>query len=809
MTTRTGRRFSILFAAIAALAKTGSAGRLRGLVRSKWRAVLAAAGLTGIVLAAGLTLAPPAQAQTTTEIWSATMTVGVFSGDLLGYTQSFPGGIGSLSDQTFSHEGTSYTINELFAQPVGTNRQLHLSLNKRIRREALSDLTLVVGTDESVLANGTITPSGSSVSWVTSVLSWSVNDSVSLSLKAVTRPANTSANVHFDGLGIGLHFDEILQVSMKPPKSAFSITADGSPVGIGLISSGGGSLLNLLSLSPAIGKGQTVELTYTDPTTGDDANAIQDTDGNDAHSFTVTVSNQSRVTLPALSAAAVPADGATVALTFSADLDFSGAFSSVIRGAFNVTVDGTESQTTGVTGSGATATLTMSDPIVGDQTVIVSYDRSDAGSEALGVSSNTLVADFTTGRDGVPAVVNNSEVDRSPPALTGAMVTSSGVAIELAFDEDLDLPATIPAALKDAFSVTVDGDTVAISGLAADGSSGLQINLSSRILKDQAVVVSYDQSAAGTNALDDDAGNEVVDFTTGSGGVPAIENDSTELSDDATLRGLSMSVQNALGNALVGVALSPAFDPGIEMYSVSVAYAKFRVTFMPATNHTDATVAYFDGDDMALADAGAGSSAVDEGHQVNTAVGPNTVKVKVTAPDGTTPKTYTVTVTRSRPTLSAATVPAGGTPVVLQWENDFPSGTGTLSAAAVAAFTVTADGVERQITGIVQEVTDNLLNVTLSTCRAPTRSAHRSGRRGVLRHRDAHMGQPAGRQHHRLPDTAPRRGRAGRRRIHHHRVGHRQRGHHLHRRHGGAGAGLRVPGAGHQPPGDQRAFPRR
>ena len=49
-----------------------------------------------------------------------------------------------------------------------------------------------------------------------------------------------------------------------------------------------------------------------------------------------------------------------------------------------------------------------------------------------------------------------------------------------------------------------------ISGLAADGSSGLQINLSSKIVKDQAVVVSYDRSAAGTNALDDADGNEVA-----------------------------------------------------------------------------------------------------------------------------------------------------------------------------------------------------------------------------------------------------------------------------------------------------------
>ena len=124
-------------------------------------------------------------------------------------------------------------------------------------------------------------------------------------------------------------------------------------------------------------------------------------------------------------------------------------------------------------------------------------------------------------------MVNNAVADSSPPALTGATVTSSGDAIELAFGEDLDLPATIPAALKDAFSVTADGDTVEISGLAADGSSGLQIALWSRILKDQAVVVSYDRSAAGTNALDDAAGNEVVDFTTGASGVPAVDNDST------------------------------------------------------------------------------------------------------------------------------------------------------------------------------------------------------------------------------------------------------------------------------------------
>ena len=417
---------------------------------------------------------------------------------------------------------------------------------------------------------------------------------------------------------------------------------------------------------------------------------------------------------PYVTAAEVSTDGQRIALTFNEILDHP-TYTTTIRSAFTVTVDGTGTSVQSTSGGMAKVNLSVGRAISAGQTVVVSYDQSAAGTEALGDSDGNKVADFTTGRDGIPAVVNNSAVDRSPPELTGAMVASSGVAIELAFDEDLDLPATIPAALKDAFSVTAAGDTVEISGLAKDGSSGLQINLSSRILKDQAVVVSYDRSAAGTNALDDDAGNEVVDFTTGASGVPAVDNDSTQLSADATLSGLGFSVRNFLETALEAADLSPAFDPGIGMYSVLVKFPKNEVTFMPAVNHAGATVAYFDGDDMALEDANTSTSVLAAGHQVDTAVGDTVIKVKVTAPDGMTEKTYTVTVTRELPTLKDAGVQTNGTSVALQFEAHFPSGTGTLSAAEVAAFTVIADGVERQITGIAQGITEAILDVTLST----------------------------------------------------------------------------------------------
>ena len=650
----------------------------------------------------------------------------------------------------------------------------------------------------------------------------------------ITPPTLEGGFVWSGGNGVTLTFSEDLSITLRSSEVILKVDGHAHPR-MGASFAVDDNQLKLSNLDPLIRKGQTVTVSYTDPSPGDDTIAIQDEAGNDAASFAnVEMLNNSDADPvnpdppTGLSAAAngkaginlnwtapvdtggrpitgykieASRDGSTNWFTVKADTGNSNTRysdgglnpsstrhyrvstitsigTSSASGTANATtdppshhaapdtIDGTVTWSSTLTvGKGSTALggypiigyRFLAGSTVGDLNPFSFQYRSSTANVprlAYGFSNNKLAfilqvvgsdpadgffggnnfklylgsrsfsfnnprtkTSFEFNRDGltwhlgdtVDVRLAYTEVDYTPE-LTGATVASSGVAIELAFGEDLDLPATIPAALKDAFSVTADGDTVAISGLAADGSSGLQIDLSSRILKDQAVVVSYDRSAAGTNALDDAAGNEVVDFTTGASGVPAVDNDSTQLSADATLSGLSVSGQQG-ANPLVTFDLSPAFDPGIETYSVSVSENYTQVTFMPATNHDDATVAYFDGVDMELVDASASTAD----HQVYIAVGPNTVKVKVTAPDGMTEKTYTVIVTRDRPTLTAATVPAGGTPVALQWGSAFPTGTGTLSAAAVAAFTVTADGVERQITGIVQELTDNLLNVTLST----------------------------------------------------------------------------------------------
>ena len=540
-----------------------------------------------------------------------------------------------------------------------------------------------------------------------------------------TPPALTAATVAATGSSVTLTFDEnvVAAVGTLPSAlaDAFTVTVDGVDQGVTGVSTLARTQVTL-AVGSAIHQGQTVTVSYDFSVAG--TNALVDDANNDVASFTTgessvpAVTNNSTVASAKLVSVTVPANGRTFTLTFDKALN---AASTGLADQFTATADGIEKRITGSAGlniadDNFTLLFSSSATVYKDEEVVVTYEK-PTGSDGLTDQANDLsVVSFTTGQYGVPAVTNNSTVV-APPRLTSAEVQARGDEIYLGFSEGLDVPATVAQALKDAFTVTVDGVERAFDDLEFFGLGDAFVKLvftETLIPAETAVVVSYDQSDAGTSALEGGDSNKVPDFTTGAGGVVAVTNNST-VSSDATLSGLTVSIENAVGNALAAVALSPSFDSAIEAYSVSVPFHRGRVTFMPAASQTGATVAYFDAADMALADAATDSSAVSAGHQVETAVGANTVKIKVTAPDKTTTKTYTVTVTRALPTLDTATVATNGTTVTLQFLSSFPSGTGSLPAGAVAAFTVTADGVEREITGIVREITESILNVTLST----------------------------------------------------------------------------------------------
>ena len=166
-------------------------------------------------------------------------------------------------------------------------------------------------------------------------------------------------------------------------------------------------------------------------------------------------------------------------------------------------------------------------------------------------------------------------------------------------------------------------------------------------------------------------------------------------SADATLSALSLS----------GVTLTPAFAAGTTAYTASVehAVAETKVTATARAENASVEVTPEDADDQTLGD------------QVVLAVGETTISVAVTAEDGETTQTYTVTVTRaassnaslSSLSLSGVTIsPAfasGTTAYTASVANSVTETTVTATTAAGAAYEVQLNGVvdEDGIVGLV------------------------------------------------------------------------------------------------------------
>ena len=118
----------------------------------------------------------------------------------------------------------------------------------------------------------------------------------------------------------------------------------------------------------------------------------------------------------------------------------------------------------------------------------------------------------------------------------------------------------------------------------------------------------------------------------------------TRLSSDATLSALALSAGT----------LSPTFDSGTASYTASVGNSVSSITITPTIAQADATTVQY---------LGATGTTVFTG---SLAVGPNVIRTVVTAQDGTTRSTYTVTVTRlsNDATLSNSSVIKGQAPTL-------------------------------------------------------------------------------------------------------------------------------------------------
>ena len=407
----------------------------------------------------------------------------------------------------------------------------------------------------------------------------SVSDTFAIVVSAAgdtTAPTLTSATVSSVGTSIDLVFSEAYTIPSTELEAeqffntlagALSVTANSATVGFILVVSAqdsGQGRFTISRLSPAIGQGQTVVVTYTDPTSGDDAVAIQDAAGNDTATFTTgmnsvpAVTNNSTVvvdtTAPTLTSATVSSVGTSIDLVFSEAYTIPSTeleaeqFFNTLAGALSVTAN---SATVGFilvvsaqdSGQGRFTISRLSPAIGQGQTVVVTYTDPTSGDDAVAIqdAAGNDTATFTTGMNSVPAVTNNSTVvvDTTAPTLTSATVSSVGTSIDLVFSEAYTIPSTELEAeqffntLAGALSVTANSATVGFTLVVSSQDSGQGrftiSRLSPAIGQGQTVVVTYTDPTSGDDAvaIQDATGNDAATFTTGMNSVPAVTNNST------------------------------------------------------------------------------------------------------------------------------------------------------------------------------------------------------------------------------------------------------------------------------------------
>ncbi len=157
-------------------------------------------------------------------------------------------------------------------------------------------------------------------------------------------------------------------------------------------------------------------------------------------------------------------------------------------------------------------------------------------------------------------------------------------------------------------------------------------------------------------------------------------------STDATLSALTASTSDSASGTFTSLTLTPStFSATTTAYTATVANSVTHAKLTPTVTNSSATVKVGKGTTLTTVTSGSASGAI------ALSTGSNEIKVEVTAADGTTKQTYTVTVTRRHAPLTNLVVTAGDTKLDLSWDAG-PSGlVAGYSVEYTASATVTND----------------------------------------------------------------------------------------------------------------------
>ncbi|MBK3734600.1 DUF4347 domain-containing protein, partial [Azospirillum brasilense] len=259
--------------------------------------------------------------------------------------------------------------------------------------------------------------------------------SSSVMVTVANPPVVQSATVN--GTTLVLTYDKDLDAANPPAAGAFEVKVGGTTVSVSNVAVDGVNKTVTLTLAQGVTDADTVTVAYTDPTTGNDASAVQATNGDDAASFTArpVTNNSPDTTPPSLVSASV--NGTTLTLTYSEALD--GA-ADAAGSAFTVMVNGVARTVTGANASGTTVTLTLGSAVERYQTVTVGYTPPGSGAKTQDVAGNAAAA--VTGREVRNVTVGDANfilLGTNPFGLVDIGTTARPTLVDIDGDGDLDL----------------------------------------------------------------------------------------------------------------------------------------------------------------------------------------------------------------------------------------------------------------------------------------------------------------------------------------------------------------------------------
>jgi hypothetical protein len=334
-----------------------------------------------------------------------------------------------------------------------------------------------------------------------------------------------------------------------------------------------------------------------------------------------------------------------------------------------------------LTPSFASATLVYTDSVANTTTSInVTPTAADAGAtitvNGAAVASGSASSDFVlsvganpisvvvTAQDGTTIQTYTVTVNRASPALSNNASLSS-----LTISSGTLTPSFVSTTLTYSDAVANAVTSVTVTPTTADANATIKVNTVTVTSGAASQTIGL---AVGTNMIDIVV--TAQDGTTVQTYSISVDRASPALSNNAALSNLAISAGT----------LTPAFVSTTLGYTDAVTNATASVTITPTTADANATIKV---DNVTV---GSGSASA----SIPLVVGPNTITVLVTAQDGTTVQTYTITVNRASPALN----------------ND-----ATLSSLAVSAGTLTPVFAANTLT-----YTDAVTNATASITVTPT-----------------------------------------------------------------------------------------